>query len=253
MPLVLITGGGSAIGEGIARCLAARGFTVAVTDIDLERARQSAASAGGPPRALALGLDATDRKQIDSMVAQLAAAHGGIDALVNVAGGMRGLGIAKSDFVDMTPALWTRLLDVNLSSVLHCTHAVLPPMIAARRGSIVSIAASRGLRGGPQASIYSAAKAAIIVFSQSLAQESGASASGSTRSRPAMRKRAGRRRPQAEARSGATPRATTSARRSRSCCRRTPRTSPAVAWTFQVGPRCIDDAGPCRCPYAVLW
>jgi 3-oxoacyl-[acyl-carrier protein] reductase len=50
---------------------------------------------------------------------------------------------------------------------------VLPSMIAAKRGAIVSIAASRGLRGGPQASIYSAAKAAIIVFSQSLAQEVG--------------------------------------------------------------------------------
>jgi 3-oxoacyl-[acyl-carrier protein] reductase len=57
--------------------------------------------------------------------------------------------------------------------VLHCTHAVLPAMIAAKRGAIVSIAASRGLRGGAQASIYSAAKAAIIVFSQSLAQEVG--------------------------------------------------------------------------------
>jgi NAD(P)-dependent dehydrogenase (short-subunit alcohol dehydrogenase family) len=62
---------------------------------------------------------------------------------------------------------------VNFQSVLHCTHAVLPGMIAAKRGAIVSIAASRGLRGGPQASIYSAAKAAIIVFSQSLAQEVG--------------------------------------------------------------------------------
>jgi 2-hydroxycyclohexanecarboxyl-CoA dehydrogenase len=107
------------------------------------------------------------------VVGELTAAHRTIDALVNVAGGMRGLGVAKSDFVDMTPALWTRLLDVNLASVLHCTHAVLPGMVAARRGSIVSIAASRGLRGGPQASIYSAAKAAIIVFSQSLAQEVG--------------------------------------------------------------------------------
>jgi len=96
MPLALITGGGSAIGEGIARCLVACGFTVAVTDIDLERARQSAAAAGGPPRALALGLDATDRKQIDSMVAQLAAAHGAIDALVNVAGGMRGNPISST-------------------------------------------------------------------------------------------------------------------------------------------------------------
>lgn len=173
MPLALITGGGSAIGEGIARCLAKRGYTVAVSDIDLDRARQSAEAAGGAPQALALALDATDRSQIEKMVAQLMDQHGSIGALVNAAGGMRGLGIPKTDFVDMTPALWTRILDANLASVLHCTHAVLPAMIAARRGAIVSITASRGLRGGPQASIYSAAKAAIIVFSQSLAQEVG--------------------------------------------------------------------------------
>jgi NAD(P)-dependent dehydrogenase (short-subunit alcohol dehydrogenase family) len=170
MPLALLTGGGSAIGEGIARCLAGRGWTVAVTDINLDLARQSAAAAGAPQ---ALQLDATDGAQVRQTVQQLIAAHGHIDALVNVAGGMRGLGIPKTNFADMTPALWTRILDVNLQSVLHCCHAVLPAMIAARRGAIVSIAASRGLRGGAQASIYSAAKAAIIVFSQSLAQEVG--------------------------------------------------------------------------------
>ena len=170
MPLALVTGGGSAIGEGIARCLAGRGWTVAVTDINLDLARQSAAAAGAPQ---ALQLDATDGAQVRQTVQQLIAAHGHIDALVNVAGGMRGLGIPKTNFADMTPALWTRILDVNLQSVLHCCHAVLPAMIAARRGAIVSIAASRGLRGGAQASIYSAAKAAIIVFSQSLAQEVG--------------------------------------------------------------------------------
>ena len=86
---------------------------------------------------------------------------------------MRGLGIPKTDFVEMPPEVWNRILSVNFQSVLHCTHAVLPMMIAARRGAIVSIAASRGLRGGPQASIYSAAKAAVIVFSQALAQEVG--------------------------------------------------------------------------------
>jgi 2-hydroxycyclohexanecarboxyl-CoA dehydrogenase len=170
MPLTLVTGGGSAIGEGITRCLVERGWTVAVTDINLDLARRSAAAAGA---ALVLPLDATDGTQVRHTVQQLIAGHGNIDALVNVAGGMRGLGIPKTDFADMTPALWTRILDTNLHSVLHCCHAVLPSMIAARRGGIVSIAASRGLRGGPKASIYSAAKAAIIVFSQSLAQEVG--------------------------------------------------------------------------------
>jgi 2-hydroxycyclohexanecarboxyl-CoA dehydrogenase len=173
MPLALITGGGSAIGEGIARCLVARGWTVAVSDINLDLARRVAEVAGGAPRAEPFWLDATDGASIKATVRNLLATHDHIDALVNVAGGMRGLGIPKTDFVDMTPELWTRIIDVNLQSVLLCTHAVLPGMIAARRGAIVSIAASRGLRGGPQASIYSAAKAAIIVFSQSLAQEVG--------------------------------------------------------------------------------
>jgi NAD(P)-dependent dehydrogenase (short-subunit alcohol dehydrogenase family) len=173
MALALITGGGSVIGEGIARCLVARGWNVAVTDIHLDLARQVAAAAGGAPQAQALALDATDRASVEATVRYLLDAHGRIDALVNVAGGMRGLGIQKMNFTDMTPDVWTRILDVNLQSVLLCTHAVLPGMIAAKGGAIVSIAASRGLRGGPQASIYSAAKAAIIVFSQSLAQEVG--------------------------------------------------------------------------------
>jgi len=171
MAFALITGGGSLIGQGIARTLGARGWTLAVTDIDLRLARNVAELAG--PTAEAHRLDTTDRAEAAAMVHELESRHGAIDALINGSGGMRGLGIAKSDFVDMTPETWKRLLIVNLESVLNCTHAVLPGMIARRRGAIVSIAASRGLRGGRQASVYSAAKAAIIVFSQSLAQEVG--------------------------------------------------------------------------------
>jgi NAD(P)-dependent dehydrogenase (short-subunit alcohol dehydrogenase family) len=171
MPLALITGGGSQIGEGVTRALVERGWSVAVSDINLALARQVADAAG--PRAQALQLDATERTAVDTAVKSLLARHGAIDALVNAAGGMRGLGIPKTDFSAMTPDVWKRILTVNFESVLNCTHAVLPAMIAAKRGAIVSIAASRGLRGGPQASIYSAAKAAIIVFSQSLAQEVG--------------------------------------------------------------------------------
>ncbi len=173
MPLAFLTGGGSAIGEGITRCLVARGWTVAVTDINLDLARQVAAAAGGAPKTEALPLDATDDASVKETVRELLARHGCIDALVNGAGGMRGLGIPKANFADLTPEVWRRILDVNFQSVLHCSHAVLPSMIAAKRGAIVSMAASRGLRGGPQVSIYSAAKAAIIVFSQSLAQEVG--------------------------------------------------------------------------------
>ena len=173
MPLALITGGGSLIGEGIAGALVARGWQVAVTDINIDLAHKVALAAGGMPHAEALALDATERAQVNATVKALFDRHGAIDALVNAAGGMRGLGIQKADFVETTPETWDLILTANFRSVLNCTHAVLPSMIAAGRGTIVSIAASRGLRGGPGASIYSAAKAAIIVFSQSLAQEVG--------------------------------------------------------------------------------
>src|SRR5579863_9349085 len=107
MPLALITGGGSAIGEGIARCLAARGWSLAVTDINLDLARRVADAAGGGAQALAL--DATDAAAITTTVQTLIQSHTHIDALINVAGGMRGLGIPKANFVDMTPDVWTRI------------------------------------------------------------------------------------------------------------------------------------------------
>ena len=171
MPLAFLTGGGSLIGKGITKALVARGWSVAVTDIDIALAREVASGVGA--KGEALELDATDGARVKNVVQELLSRHGRIDALVNAAGGMRGLGIPRADFADTSPELWTRILQANLYSVLHCTHAVLPSMIAAKSGAIVSIAASRGLRGGPRASIYSAAKAAIIVFSQSLAQEVG--------------------------------------------------------------------------------
>jgi NAD(P)-dependent dehydrogenase (short-subunit alcohol dehydrogenase family) len=173
LPLALITGGGSLIGEGVACALIARGWQVAVTDVNFDLARKVADAAGGLPHAEALALDATDRLQVNATVRMLLDRHAGIDALVNAAGGMRGLGIQKSDFVDTTSDAWDRILAANLRSVLNCSHAVLPSMIAKKCGAIISIAASRGLRGGPGASLYSAAKAAIIVFSQSLALEVG--------------------------------------------------------------------------------
>lgn len=172
MPLALLTGGGSLIGEGITRALARDGWTVAVTDLKQDLAEKVAAEAG-MGRALPSVLDVNDPEAIKQTVADLLARHGRIDALINAAGGGRGLGIQPTPFVDTTPEIWRRMLDTNFESVLRCCHAVLPSMIANGGGSIVSISAARGLRGGPKAALYSAAKAAIIVFSQSLALEVG--------------------------------------------------------------------------------
>jgi NAD(P)-dependent dehydrogenase (short-subunit alcohol dehydrogenase family) len=173
MPVALITGGASLICEGMTKCLVSRGWHVVVSDIDLAGAEHVASVAQGPGTAQACLLDATRGADAKALVARILAEHGAIDGLVNAAGGARGIGFKKMPFVEMTPDYWTRLLDANLGSVLTVTHAVLPAMIAARRGAIVSVAAGRGLKGGAQASIYSAAKAAIVVFSQAIAQEVG--------------------------------------------------------------------------------
>jgi NAD(P)-dependent dehydrogenase (short-subunit alcohol dehydrogenase family) len=168
---VLITGGASLIGEGIAQCLAEAGWHVVVSDIALATAEQVAKPLGS--RAEALALDVTNRGDIVAAILALEQRFGTIDALVNCAGGFRGLGLKRKPFSQTTPDEWDRILDANLKGVLNCCHAVLPGMIRAGSGNIVSISASRGLRGGPMAALYSAAKAAIIVFSQSLAQEVG--------------------------------------------------------------------------------
>jgi NAD(P)-dependent dehydrogenase (short-subunit alcohol dehydrogenase family) len=174
MPFAMITGGASLIGEGIVHVLVARGWDVAVTDINLEGAQQVAAGARGPGSTQAYKLDARERGDLAALVHDLASRHGRFDGLVNGAGGARGIGFARMPFVDMTPDYWLRMMDANLNTVLNVTHAVLPHMIAAKGGSIVSISAGRGLKGGKNAAIYSAAKAGIIAFSQSVAQEVGA-------------------------------------------------------------------------------
>jgi NAD(P)-dependent dehydrogenase (short-subunit alcohol dehydrogenase family) len=170
MATALITGGGSLIGAGIARSLVRDGWRVVVSDIDLKLAEEVAGALGRA--ATARRLDVTDRAAAISLCGELAAAKQ-LDALVNVAGGGRGLGVPKADFLDHTPEQWDRLIAVNLRGLLNVTHAAVGHMASAKAGAVVSVAAARGLRGGPQAAVYSALKAAIIVFSQSLAQEVG--------------------------------------------------------------------------------
>jgi NAD(P)-dependent dehydrogenase (short-subunit alcohol dehydrogenase family) len=173
MPVAFITGGASLICDGAARKLSERGWTIVVTDIDLPGAHRIAGLCKGPGRAVAMHLDATDSAQVGEVVRTVLRDHGRIDGLLNGAGGARGIGFPRKPFVEMDRDYWTRMLDANLNSMLNVTHAVLPAMIGQKAGSIVSIAAGRGLKGGRDASIYSAAKAAIIVFAQSVAQEVG--------------------------------------------------------------------------------
>ena len=116
-------------------------------------------------------MDVMDHARVRTVVRQTVDRFGAIDALVNCAGGLRGLGIKRKPLAEIPPEEWRRIIEVNLKGVLNTVHAVLPVMKAQGHGTIVSIAASRGLRGGASASHYSAAKAGIILFTQTMVLE----------------------------------------------------------------------------------
>src|SRR5512139_3999219 len=114
---VLVTGAARGIGRAIAGRLAQEGCRVGVLDLDGERAEAAAAElrAGGAA-AFALAADVSDGPAVERAVASFEAQAGGLDGLVNNAGWDR-----AANFVDTDPALWQRVIDVNLYGPLHVT------------------------------------------------------------------------------------------------------------------------------------
>ena len=160
----IVSGGAAGIGAAIAKVFASEGARVLLADRDLAAARATAASIGGA--ALAHQVDVTDEAQVQAMAREALARFGRIDILVNNAGIIR-----KAFVKDMSVETWDAVLDVNLKATFLCCKAVLPAMIAARRGRIINIASIAGKVGEPTASAYSAAKWGVIGFTRSLALE----------------------------------------------------------------------------------
>jgi len=160
--IAIVTGAGQGIGRAIATKLAAEGATVAVTDVDEARAKETAQEIGAD----AHRADVTDRASVDAMVVQVRDAHGRIDVLVNNAGWD-----ISSPFVDSDPADWDRAISINLYGVLHTCHAVLPLMIEQGHGTVVNLGSDAGRVGSSGEAVYSAAKGGIIAFTKTIARE----------------------------------------------------------------------------------
>jgi len=169
---VVVTGAGSkrGIGRETALHLAQAGWSVAILDVDAPSARESAqdiaARAGG--QTLGLGVDVTDPHSVEMGIARVESEMPPIEALVNIAGVT-----GKFSFLDITPAEWDRIFNVNVRGTYLVTQRVLPNLLKAGRGRIVnmsSVSAERG--GGVFGGVhYSAAKAAIQGFTRALARE----------------------------------------------------------------------------------
>ncbi len=153
----VVTGGASGIGAAVAARLAAEGARVAIWD----------ASPVASGAAHAERLDMADPDAVQRAAGETARALGGIHILVNSAG------IAGPNATTWEYAIadWQRVMDVNVNGVFYCCRAVVPHMQKAGYGRIVNIASIAGKEGNPNASAYSASKAAVIGLTKSLGKE----------------------------------------------------------------------------------
>ena len=165
----LVTGGGSGIGRAVAHRLGRDGAAVTVLDIDLAAARRVAEElAAAGVAAGAVAADVANAEAVRAATAEARGDRGDVHVLVCSAG-IAGF----SPVVTMTDAEWDRMLAVHLRGTFLVTRAVLPGMLAARWGRIVTLSSVGGLRGGPQLAHYAAAKAGVIGFTKALALEVG--------------------------------------------------------------------------------
>lgn len=163
--VAIVTGAARGMGEAEARLLAAEGAAVVLGDVRVEQAEAVAADIG--EAAVAVHLDVTDPDHWAAAV-ELAAGRGGVDVLVNNAG-IHGTSPLESESVDTLRAMF----DVNVVGAFLGMQAVLAPMRAAGRGSIVNVSSTAGLAGLPYHAAYGASKWALRGLSRTAAVEWG--------------------------------------------------------------------------------
>jgi NAD(P)-dependent dehydrogenase (short-subunit alcohol dehydrogenase family) len=163
--VAIVTGGGRGIGRATAMELARLGADIVVAELDRAGAERTAAEITRlGRRAVAVPTDVTKRAALAAMVERARAELGRIDVLVNNAGIYRA---AKT--LDITEEHWDAVMDINAKAVFFASQAVLPTMIAQKRGAIVSLASMAGKIGSLTNLPYNASKAAVISMTKSLA------------------------------------------------------------------------------------
>ncbi len=163
--VAVVTGGAQGIGQAIVERFAASGATVEIWDLDGELAAETAASVG--PGVTARTVDVTDAEAVMTAARAAEAARGPIDVLVTSAG----IAGPNTRTWDYPLADWQRIMKINVDGTFHCCRAVVPSMISQGYGRIVTVASVAGKEGNPNASAYSASKAAVIALTKSLGKE----------------------------------------------------------------------------------
>lgn len=167
--VALITGGNAGIGRAIALKFAAEGARLAIFGTNAEKGQ----AVVGEIQALGLGkeavfypVDVSRTQEVDQNIEKVLEAFGRVDILVNNAGIT-----ADQLLMKMSEQDWDRVLDINLKSCYNTCHALVRPMMKARKGKIINVSSIVGLIGNPGQVNYAASKAGMIGFTKALAKE----------------------------------------------------------------------------------
>lgn len=164
---VIVTGGGSGIGQAIVRAFAAEGARVAVADIDADNAAAIAAdivAQGGT--AIATPVDISRASEVNEMAERVLAEFGRIDVLVNNAGRRH-----IRPFLEHSEADWREMLDINLTGPFLCCKAAVPHMLETGWGRIINVVSVAALVGRPNRAGYCASKGGLLAFTRALAAD----------------------------------------------------------------------------------
>ena len=165
--VAVVTGAASGMGLAIAQRLASGGYRVGLLDqngADAETAAAELRGSGG--QAIGVAVDVSDRAAVDAALAAVRAEFGPVEIMVTSAG------IDKFEpFVDISLDSWDRMLAVNLTGTFHCLQAVIPEMLAAKWGRIVTISSSSAQSGSARMAHYVASKGGVIGLTKALAIE----------------------------------------------------------------------------------
>jgi 2-hydroxycyclohexanecarboxyl-CoA dehydrogenase len=165
--IAFVTGGAQGIGAGISETLGSSGFHVAVADLNLDAARETAeriTKAGG--EAIAVHVDVTDTESVVGAVKTVVAELGEVEIAVNNAGWDDFM-----PFIKTSEDFWNRILDINFKGALRVCHTVVPGMVERRFGRVINIGSDAGRVGSSLEAVYSGAKGGIIAFGKTLARE----------------------------------------------------------------------------------
>ena len=161
----VITGGAAGLGYAIAERTIASGGSVTLWDFDATALEQAVARLGA--QAFGVKVDVSRHDSVQQAVAMSLRNQPRIDILVNSAG----ITGPNTKVWDYPVDAWAQVMNVNLNGLFHCCREVVPVMRAANYGRIVNIASVAGKDGNPNASAYSASKAAVMALTKSLGKE----------------------------------------------------------------------------------